>query len=66
MQAPDAKARQEKQTQMMHGGVTERPTIARLPAGEIEAAVVAQVRALLRQPEMVAGPGGRRAPRRRR
>ncbi|MCA1996917.1 MAG: recombinase family protein [Armatimonadetes bacterium] len=40
---------------MLKGGATERPAIARLPAGEIEAAVVAQVRALLRQPEMVVG-----------
>jgi site-specific DNA recombinase len=40
---------------VLKGGTTERPAIARLPAGEIEAAVVAQVRALLRQPEMVVG-----------
>ena len=40
---------------VLKGGVTERPAIARLPAGEIEAAVVAQVRALLGQPEMVVG-----------
>ena len=40
---------------MLKGGATERPAIARLPAGEIEAAVVVQVRALLRQPEMVVG-----------
>jgi DNA invertase Pin-like site-specific DNA recombinase len=40
---------------VLQGGATERPAIARLPAGEIEAAVVAQVRALLRQPEMVVG-----------
>jgi DNA invertase Pin-like site-specific DNA recombinase len=40
---------------VLQGGATERPEIARLPAGEIEAAVVAQVRALLRQPEMVVG-----------
>jgi site-specific DNA recombinase len=40
---------------VLKGGATERPAIARLPAGEIEAAVVAQVRALLRQPEMVIG-----------
>ncbi len=40
---------------VLKGGATERPAIARLPAGEIEAAVVAQVRALLRQPEMVVG-----------
>ncbi|WP_135468379.1 recombinase family protein [Crenalkalicoccus roseus] len=40
---------------VLKGGGTERPAIARLPAGEIEAAVIAQVRALLRQPEMVVG-----------
>lgn len=40
---------------VLKGCATERPAIARLPAGEIEAAVVAQVRALLRQPEMVVG-----------
>ncbi len=40
---------------VLKGGATERPAIARVPAGEIEAAVVAQVRALLRQPEMVVG-----------
>ena len=40
---------------VLKGGATERPAIARLPAGEIEAAVVAQVRALLRQPELVVG-----------
>jgi DNA invertase Pin-like site-specific DNA recombinase len=40
---------------VLKGGATERPAIARLPAGEIEAAVVAQVRGLLRQPEMVVG-----------
>lgn len=40
---------------VLKGDAIERPAIARLPAGEIEAAVVAQVRALLRQPEMVVG-----------
>jgi hypothetical protein len=40
---------------VLKGGAIERPAIARLPAGEIEAAVIAQVRALLRQPEMVVG-----------
>ena len=40
---------------VLKGGATERPAIARLPAGEIESAVLAQVRALLRQPEMVVG-----------
>ena len=38
---------------VLKGAGTERPAIARLPAGDIEAAVVAQVRALLRQPEVV-------------
>ena len=32
-----------------------RPEITRVPAGDIEAAVVAQVRAMLRQPEVVVG-----------
>ncbi|MBI1291225.1 recombinase family protein [bacterium] len=40
---------------VLKGDATERPAIARLPAGEIETAVIAQVRALLRQPEMVVG-----------
>ena len=40
---------------VLKGGGPERPEIARLPAGDIEAAVVAQVRALLRQPEVVVG-----------
>ena len=40
---------------VLKGGGSERPAIARLPAGDIEAAVVAQVRALLRQPEVVVG-----------
>ncbi len=40
---------------VLKGGGTERPAIARLPAGDIEAAVVAEVRALLRQPEVVVG-----------
>ncbi len=40
---------------VLKGGAAERPAIARLPAGEIEAAVLAQVRALLRQPEVVVG-----------
>jgi DNA invertase Pin-like site-specific DNA recombinase len=37
------------------GHATERPEIPRIPAGEIEGAVVAQLRALLRQPELVVG-----------
>jgi hypothetical protein len=40
---------------VLKGGATERPAIARLPAGKIEAAVIAQVHALLRQPEVVVG-----------
>ena len=40
---------------LLKGEATERPEIGRLPAGEIEAAVVAQVRTLLRQPEVVVG-----------
>lgn len=40
---------------VLKSGPTERPAIARLPAGEIESAVIAQARALLRQPEMVVG-----------
>jgi DNA invertase Pin-like site-specific DNA recombinase len=40
---------------VLKGGAMERPAIARLPAGEIEAAFIAQVRALLRQPEVVLG-----------
>ena len=40
---------------LLKGPVTERPAIARLPAGQIEAAVTNQVRALLRQPEMLVG-----------
>jgi len=40
---------------VLKGGAAARPAIARLPAGMIEAAVVAQVGALLRQPEIVVG-----------
>ena len=40
---------------VLKGGATKQPEIPRVPAGEIEAAVVTQVRALLRQPEMVVG-----------
>ena len=40
---------------LLKGPMKERPAIARLPAGQIEAAVTDQVRALLRQPEMVVG-----------
>ena len=40
---------------VLKGGAAEGPAIPRLPAGEIETAVLAQVRALLRQPEVVVG-----------
>ncbi|MFN6266696.1 MAG: recombinase family protein [Alphaproteobacteria bacterium] len=40
---------------LLKGPMKERPAIARLPAGQIEAAVTDQVRALLRQPEMLVG-----------
>ena len=40
---------------VLKGGAADGPAIRRLPAGEIEAAVMAQVRALLRQPEIVVG-----------
>jgi site-specific DNA recombinase len=40
---------------VLKGGATSRPAIARLSAGMIEAAVLAQVGALLRQPELVVG-----------
>ena len=40
---------------VLKGGAAEGPDIPRVPAGEIEAAVIAQVRALLRQPEVVVG-----------
>jgi site-specific DNA recombinase len=40
---------------VLKGGATSRPAIARLAAGMIEAAVLAQIRDLLRQPEMVVG-----------
>ena len=40
---------------MLKGGASDGPVIARFPAGELEALVLAQVRALLRQPEVVVG-----------
>ena len=40
---------------VLKGDAAEGPDIPRVPAGEIEAAVTAQVRALLRQPEVVVG-----------
>ncbi len=40
---------------VLKGGATAEPAIRRLPAGEIERLVMAQVRALLRQPEIVVG-----------
>jgi hypothetical protein len=40
---------------VLKGGAAAGPAIRRLPAGEIEGLVMAQVRGLLRQPEMVVG-----------
>jgi DNA invertase Pin-like site-specific DNA recombinase len=40
---------------VLKGGAAEGPAIARIAAAEIEGAVVAQVRGLLRQPEVVVG-----------
>ncbi|MCX7367968.1 MAG: recombinase family protein [Alphaproteobacteria bacterium] len=40
---------------LLKGPMQERPAIARLPAGQLETAVTDQVRALLRQPEMLVG-----------
>ena len=40
---------------VLKGGASDGPVIARFPAGELEALVLAQVRALLRQPEVVVG-----------
>ena len=40
---------------VLKGGAAEGPDIPRVSAGEIEAAVIAQVQALLRQPEIVVG-----------
>jgi site-specific DNA recombinase len=40
---------------VLKGGAASRPAIARLAAGVIEGAVLAQVRDLLRQPEIVVG-----------
>lgn len=40
---------------LLKGGAAEQPEIGQLPVGEIEAGGVAQVRALLRQPEIVVG-----------
>jgi len=40
---------------VLKGGAAAGPPIRRLPAGEIERLVMAQVRALLRQPEVVVG-----------
>lgn len=39
---------------VLKGGATERPAIARLPAGEIEAAVLDQIKQVLRTPEILA------------
>jgi len=40
---------------VLKGGAAAGPAIRRLPAGEIEGLVLAQVRALLRQPEVIVG-----------
>jgi site-specific DNA recombinase len=40
---------------VLKGGAADGPAIARVPAGEIEALVLAQVKVLLRQPEVVVG-----------
>ncbi|WP_372624702.1 recombinase family protein [Falsiroseomonas sp.] len=40
---------------VVKGGAADGPPVSRVSAGEIEAAVMAQVRALLRQPEVVIG-----------
>ncbi|WP_372624321.1 recombinase family protein [Falsiroseomonas sp.] len=40
---------------VLKGGAADGPAVSRVPAGQIEAAVMAQVRALLRQPEVVVG-----------
>ena len=40
---------------VLKGGAADGPAVARVPAAEIEGAVVAQIRALLRQPEVVVG-----------
>jgi hypothetical protein len=38
---------------VLRGGAGDAPAVSRLPAEQIEAAVIGQVRALLRQPEVV-------------
>jgi hypothetical protein len=40
---------------VLRGGAGDGPVVSRLPAEQIEAAVIGQVRALLRQPEVVVG-----------
>jgi site-specific DNA recombinase len=40
---------------VLRGGAGDGPAVSRLPAEQIDAAVVGQVRALLRQPEVVVG-----------
>jgi hypothetical protein len=40
---------------VLKGGAADGPVVSRLPAEQIEAAVVDQLRALLRQPEVVVG-----------
>ena len=40
---------------VLKGSAADGPEIARVPAGEIEAVVITQVRALVRQPEVIVG-----------
>ena len=40
---------------VLNGSAADGPEVARVPAGEIEAAVITQVRALVRQPEVIVG-----------
>jgi hypothetical protein len=40
---------------VLKGSATDGPTIARISAAEIEGVVITQIRALLRQPEVVVG-----------
>ena len=40
---------------VLKGSAADGPEVARVPAGEIEAAVITQVRALVRQPEVIVG-----------
>jgi hypothetical protein len=40
---------------VLKGSAADGPEVARVPAGEIEAAVITQVKALVRQPEVIVG-----------